>query len=303
MAGRRLRALEMAMRNIGPSYGFAVIQWADRHMPEWLNLALIWFFTWCAVFLLPRQRAASKEYLAAVTGRRVSLSMVARHFCVLGEMLLVRMRVVNGRKPRINPRFEDREVMRKFVHSGEPALFGTFHVGHSDLLGFYLADLGRRVAMIRLRVTNSEDMARLCKAYRDAVELIWINEPADMLFAIKEQAAAGKSLAMQCDRVEFTSKSEAFQFLGARRLFPFTIFHLAWMFQMPVAFCIGIPNGLDETEIRSWAALHFDSALSREQYLELARVYFQMVLSDLESLLKQNPWIWFNFIPLNPVAK
>jgi predicted LPLAT superfamily acyltransferase len=33
-----------------------------------------------------------------------------------------------------------------------------------------------------------------------------------------------------------------------------------------------------------------------------ARAHFQTVLSQLETLVRQHPYLWFNFLPLNPEA-
>jgi len=178
-------------------------------------------------------------------------------------------------------------------------LFGTFHFGHSDLLGFLLTTRGRRVSMVRLKMGNSPETERFAQQFAGAVSFIWVNDPANLLFALKNAVEAGESLALQCDRPEHTAKTEAFHFLGARRLFPFTIYHLAILFQRPVMFCFGVPDGRGGTRVLA-APLYRPSAATREENLRRGREHFQVVLARAETLVRQYPHLWFNFLPLNP---
>jgi predicted LPLAT superfamily acyltransferase len=106
---------------------------------------------------------------------------------------------------------------------------------------------------------------------------------------------------LKCDRLEFSAKTEPFEFLGARRLFPFTIYHLAVLFNRPVVFCTALCRG-EESVLTVFASPIFtpDPALGRDANLRTARVHFQAVLVQLEQLVRQHPTLWFNFLPLNP---
>jgi predicted LPLAT superfamily acyltransferase len=157
--------------------------------------------------------------------------------------------------------------------------------------------------MVRLRMGNAAETAQLGRLFGQWITFIWVDKPESMLFALKDAVASGGSLAMQCDRTEFTSKTEYFEFLGARRQFPFTIYHLALLFERPVIFCIGLPGATrDETVLHSSTTFVPDGSLGRAANLQRAREHFQGVLLHLESLVRQCPQLWLNFLPLNPVA-
>jgi predicted LPLAT superfamily acyltransferase len=108
---------------------------------------------------------------------------------------------------------------------------------------------------------------------------------------------------LNCDRLEFSAKTEPFLFLGVERMFPFTIYHLAVMFDRPVVFCTAVPGAVRD-ELRVFASPVFTPVPSagRDANLQSARRHFQGVLSQLETLVRQHPLLWFNFLPLNPVA-
>jgi predicted LPLAT superfamily acyltransferase len=155
--------------------------------------------------------------------------------------------------------------------------------------------------MIRQRVGNSQDTDWLGARFGDWVKYIWVNDPANLLFALKEAVTAGGSVALKCDRLEFSAKTEAFQFLGARRVFPFTIYHLALIFHLPVALCLGMPGGRDRSVVHSSPIFVPDDS-DKAANLARARVHFQDFLTRLEGFLREDPFLWFNFISLNPPA-
>lgn len=291
-----------AQRNPGPSWGYRVIRLCDQLLPELLFRPLRAAGTWVSVACMPTQRKHSRDYLRIVLGREPHLIEIFRHFFAFEESLLLKLRAVNGRLPP-TAMASGSEHFKTFVNSGRNAFLGTFHVGHSDLLGFMLGPReNHRVFMVRQRVGNSHDTEKLGTLFGRWISFIWVNEPENLLFALKEAVAAGGSIAMKCDRLEFSSKTEPFDFLGARRVFPFTIYHLALIFDLPVLFSFGIPGDDGVSVIHSSPRWEPDRTRSRAANLEAARAHFQNFLNHLESVLRANPDLWFNFLPLNPPA-
>lgn len=288
-------------RNRGPAWGFRFLVAAQR-LPHALMRPLFMLGTGVAVAAMPAQRRHSREFLGLLRGRPAGWLDAWRHFFAYFEFLLLRLRVAAGGRGPCTLAPEHAAEFERLMASGEPALFGTFHFGHSDLLGFLLTERRRRVAMIRLRVGNSEDTEMLERQFGGAVSFIWVNEPDNLLFAVKSALERGESLAMQCDRFQYSGKTEPFCFLGAQRVFPFTIYHLAILFGRPVAFCFGLPEGREGTRVQAAPVFRPEAALSRDENFARARVHFQAVLAQLETLVRQHPLLWFNFEPLNPEA-
>ncbi|HTQ29929.1 MAG TPA: hypothetical protein VMI53_01850 [Opitutaceae bacterium] len=287
-------------RNPGPSWGCLFLTCADVLLPAPVFDFFLGLGTWVAVAVMPAARRHSRAYLAEVLPRRPGATDVWRHFFAFAQALMVKLRFAEGRPYRCvsGP---DCAPFLDLMASGEPALFGTFHFGHSDLLGFALGRFNRRVCMIRLRMENSRDTDRLAERFGALVSYLWINEPENLLFALKEAIDSGVSVAMKCDRPEYSAKLEPFDFLGRPRLFPFTIYHLALVFRRPVIFCVSVPHGRDESMVYS-SPVFTPNAGSRDENLDRARVHFQNFLALVETLLRRDPFLWANFTPLNPVA-
>ena len=290
-------------RNPGPSWGFGFLLWAERWWPRWFFRPMLMAGTWVGLALMPAQRAHSRAYLAVVLGRPARLVEVWRHFFALADSLMLMLRAGRGAAVGCTLAPEHAATFEALVRSDRPALFGTFHFGASDLLGYLLSERGRHVTIIRLRVGNSTDTRLLGERFARQVSFLWINDPASLLFDLKAAIEAGESLALKCDRLEFSAKTEPFHFLGTQRLFPFTIYHLAILFDRPVVFCTAVPGG-SELELQVFASPVFtpDPAGSREANTSAARQHFQAVLTQLETLVRQHPFLWFNFLPLNPEA-
>lgn len=289
--------------NPGPGWGPAFLLWAHRWWPRWIFRPALRAGTWVALAFMPAQRAHSRTYLETLRGRRVGVVDLWRHFLAFIESLLLNLRAGEGAPLRCEVEAPHRETFEALLGSDRPALFGTFHFGCSDLLGYLLADRGRRVSILRLRVGNSHDTRLLGRRFGDRVSFLWVNDPQSLIFELKDALDAGVTLAMKCDRLEFSAKAEAFRFLGAERRFPFTIYHLAVLFDRPLVFCTALPGTEDLTlRLRASPVFAPDRAAGREASLQAARVHFQGVLADLETKLREHPHQWFNFLPLPPAS-
>jgi predicted LPLAT superfamily acyltransferase len=251
---------------------------------------------------MPVQRAHSRAYLAVVLGRPARLVEVWRHFFAFADLLVFSLRAGGGAPVRCVLEPDNEAAFETLVRSKQAALFGTFHFGGSDLLGYLLSERGRHVTIIRQQVGNSEDTRLLGERFGGKVTFLWINDPANLLFDLKAAIEAGESLALKCDRLDFSAKAEPFHFLGAERLFPFTIYHLALLFDRPVVFCTAVAGQGDELRVFASPVFRPDPAADRAANLGAARRHFQAVLGGLESLVRQHPYLWFNFLPLNPAA-
>ena len=299
-----MSSISSAPRNPGPNWGYSFLLWAERWWPRWFFRPMLMIGTWVGVACMPIQRTHSRAYLTVLFGRPARVIEIWRHFFAFAEFLILKLRVGRGRPLISTLDSTNGAIFEKLVTSPQPAFFGTFHFGCSDLLGYLLGERGRRVSIIRLRVGNSDDTRLLGQRFADNVSFLWINDPANLLFDLKSAIEAGSSLALKCDRLEFSAKTEPFDFVGAKRLFPFTIYHLAILFARPVVFCTAVRTSGTADKITVFSSSVFipDQGRGRDFNLQAARIHFQDVLTELERLIRGHPYLWFNFLPLNSVV-
>ncbi|HEY1848551.1 MAG TPA: hypothetical protein VGG37_05065 [Opitutaceae bacterium] len=284
-------------RNPGPSWGYRFLRIADRFLPEALFRPLRSLGTWTAVGFMPRQRRASRDYLALVLGRPARLPEVHRHFFEVCETLMLRLRVANGRHHRCTLE-EPAGDFSRWLSGKKPALLGTFHIGNSDLTGFMLVGQENRpVRLVRLRVANSHDTDALAARFGERIKFVWVNDPSELLFALKDAGASEDAVALQCDRPDHSSRKESFDFLGAKRVFPFTIYHLSLIFGRPVLLSFAEPAGPGKSIVRASPAFEAREGEPRDEALRRARAHFQDFLTRVETHLRAHPFQWLNFHP------
>lgn len=287
------------LRNPGPSWGYQFLRIADRVLPEIIFRPLRGIGTAIAMAGMPAERRYSREYLSLVLERKPRLLEVWRHFFAFEEALMDKLRAANGETPPCTYASGSSDCT-SWLMGETPLLLGTFHVGASDLTGFLLGGYMKHPTyLVRQRVGNSHDTEQLAARFRDRLHFVWVNNPDEIIFALKDAATGPAAIAMQCDRVGFSARTESFDFLGAKRLFPVTIYYLALIFKRSVILSVGMPT---EKDVELFASPTFSpqAGESRATCMVRAHEHFQTFLHELERLLRKQPYQWFNFTPLNP---
>jgi len=287
------------LRNPGPSWGYQFLRIADQILPEIIFRPLRGIGTAIAMAGMPAERSCSREYLSLVLRRSPTPCDVWRHFFAFEEALMDKLRAANG-KDLPCTYGEGSSDCTPWLKGDAPLLLGTFHVGASDLTGFLLGGYMKHPTyLVRQRVGNSHDTEQLAARFGDRLRFVWVNNPDDIIFALKDAAASPAAIALQCDRVGFSARTESFEFLGAQRLFPVTIYYLAMIFGRSVILSVGMPT---KTGAELFASPLFSPqpAETRAALMARAHAHFQEFLHQLETLLRKQPYQWFNFTPLNP---
>lgn len=242
--------------------------------------------------------------MTAILGRPAKLKDCAGHFEAFVHYLIDRTRTAFNKPVSFAWAEGYGASFEEIMQAPNPILMGTFHVGYSDLMGFFMRVFNKKIHMLRLRLGNSEDTDRLESLAGEFLKIIWVNQPQETIYALKEVISQGGSVAMQCDRVQHSSKLDTFHFLGAKRYFPVSIYSLSILFQAPVIFIIAGGKAGKDGKIPVYdSAIFRPEHASKQVNLQSAQEHFQSVLNLLEGLLRSHPQIWFNFEPLNPIEK
>lgn len=288
--------------NPGPSWGYAFIYFVNSVLPWPAMRFVLKLSSLVSLALMKEQRRHSRTFLRDALGRDATWKDSWKHFTAFSEFLVRRFDAVSGDEPIFESNDGSKERLLKLTKDKEQAFHGTFHFGNSDLMGFWLSHFDISVRMVRHQVGNSNDLKWLEERFGDQVGFLWVNEPENLLFALKEAVGEGHSIAMKCDRIEHSSKHEAFEFLGKKRWFPFTIYHLSVLFDLPVIFSFGLPESQHETRVYS-SRIYRPIGSGKKEKLKQARDHFQETLSLLEALIKKEPYQWFNFLDAVPIVK
>ncbi len=289
-------------RNPGPTWGYALIYLVSRILPWPVMRFVLRVSSLVAMALMTKERRSSRAFLTHALGRPSTWRDSWRHFAEFSEFLVRRFDAAGGSQPEFHSDDGSKERLAGLTKAKEQALHGTFHFGNSDLMGFWLSHFDLSIRMVRYQVGNSNDLKWLEKRFGDKVGFLWVNDPSNLLFALKGAVEEGHSIAMKCDRVEHSSKLEVFEFLGDRRWFPFTIYHLSILFEVPVMFSFGLPVGRHGTQVYTSTVFRPGTGTKAEK-LAAARIHFRETIMLLERLVRENPYQWFNFLDAVPIAE
>lgn len=288
------------LTNPGPRGGFRIIGFLERNLPVWAFRWLLSTGTFICLLIMKETRGYSREFLRRIYGRDPRLGEQYRHLRTFMDCFVLKLQAGRGKFPEFTFAPDaHQESFLELCQSDGPVLFGTFHVGYADLMGCMLKDLNRRISMVRLRVNNSMDTEILGKAFAGTMNFIWINDPTEFIFGVKNAIEDGKSIALQCDRIEFGGKLGHFDFLGARRAFPVSIYYLANLFRLPVVICY-TGHRQPDGRIPVYTSPVYHPGEKRRESLDRGAAHFQSVLDGLECHVHKHPELWFNFVPLNP---
>lgn len=281
-------------RNPGPPFGYHILQWADHAFPASVFCHLKRLGCKVAVALMPRQRAASRAYLQTIGAQVNSQDPVLDHFEVFADTLIERLRLARGIVPKIAlNETEDVDAFLALCQSPRLALFGTFHIGQSDILGCMLTKFGRKVALVRRKVGNSKDIEVMQSTFADTMKILWINHRQMFFLDLKQALDEGYSIGFQCDRSEYGGDMESFEFLGGCRLFPTTIYRLSRIMNLPVVFAFA--GEKDQTGATRVTVSKVFEPEDCDDFDAARKEHFRHVLAVAEAHLKQYPLLWFNF--------
>lgn len=267
-------------------------RWLPRRLVALLLYPIVTYF----VIFSPRQRAASKHFLARVWGRAPLWSEVFAHYMMFARMVLDRVYWLSREEHGIAVRVHG-------VHAVEAALAGRAagiivvgsHLGSFEAL----RGAGERVCGRRIRplmyVANARKVQRVLDAVRPELrrDVIFAGRPGTML-EIRDAIEAGHIVGILADRSPLAERIVRAPFLGHEAPFPVGAYRLATLLEAPVVFSCAVLKG-------AGYEIHFE-AMSRPPAAQL-RAERDRWIGDqaaafarhLERYARAYPLNWFNF--------
>ena len=271
------------------------------------SLVLLWFTV--AYFYLRERawRGESRRYLEAVwsrpegrltLGRRPRAFAPLRHYHEFALQTFDRMLLWGGGVDRFQMDHQGSEHLFRLARERRGALLLGAHLGSFDMARTLARDYGI-VLNIVMFTEHAERINRLFEELDPGCRLRVVQlEPGSVktAFAVKACLDRGELVGILADRVPAGSREEPFwlEFLGRRRAFPRSAFHLACLLGCPtlVSLCVRVGPLRYFTRVAQLDAGRRLPRAERETGAEeLARAYVR----ELESTCLRHPYQWFNF--------
>lgn len=253
----------------------------------------------------PLARRSSLEYLQRLQqAHGVWLRMPGwwhsqKHFRVFAQVILDKLLAMTGRYRTERVRFDGRQPLLDLLARGQGAVIVTAHMGCIELCQAIARQRPNLRLNILVHTQHAEQFNRVLQrlAPDSGVRLLQVSEfGAATAMVLAERVAQGEFIAIAGDRVPVhDSKTTQAQFLGAEAAFPCGPYVIAALLKCPLYFMGCVHQG------RGYAVEFVPIAeqvvLPRAQRSAALAAYAQTYAQQLERLLVQAPYDWFNFFP------
>lgn len=253
----------------------------------------------------PQARRSSLQYLQRLQQahglwpRQPGWRQSHKHFRMFAQVILDKLLALTGRYRTERVRFDGRQPLLDLLARGQGAVLVTAHIGCIELCQAIAQQRSNLRLNILVHTRHAEQFNRLLQrlAPDSGVRLLQVSDfSAATALLLAERVARGEFIAIAGDRVPVhDSKTTQAQFLGHEAAFPCGPYVLAALLKCPLYFMGCVHQG------RSYAVefvpLALEVLLPRARRSEALAAYAQAYAQQLERMLCQAPYDWFNFFP------
>jgi predicted LPLAT superfamily acyltransferase len=286
-------------------------EWVDR--PERSNMVALRIIVWvamslgrpaarlllypiCLYFLAfsTGQRAASRQYLSRVLGRKAGIADTFRHYHSFAATILDRLYLLNEQFSRFDVHVHGAENVEELLAPGNGCVLLGAHIGSFEIIRSAGRTHGFKVNMVMYE-ENARKTGALFESINPALhmEIISLGK-VDSMLKVEAALARGEIVGMLADRTIKDGGTVSCPFLGEQAAFPAGPIRIAAMLKRPIALMFGIYRGGNRYEVHFEGLAGPDQINSGERDWmigELLRRY----AGRLEHYCRLAPYNWFNF--------
>jgi predicted LPLAT superfamily acyltransferase len=244
-------------------------------------------------------RAASRDYLARVTGQRPSIWKIFQHMFTFATVALDRVYFLTDRWSLFDIRPHGEERLAEHSRRNKGCFLMGAHIGSFEALRM----LGRR-RQVHVNLVMFEEHAHHVARVMHAInpdldqDVIALGKPDSMLRVI-EQLDNGIWVGMLADRAISDRGMVEVPFLGGVASFPVAPFRIAALTGRPIILMMGIYRGANRYDLY-FETLVDKAVLPREGRDEVIEQWIGLYARRLEYYCRQAPFNWFNFFAFWP---
>jgi hypothetical protein len=271
----------------------------------WITRALGWraghllLYPITAYFLAfsPRQRAASRVYLARALGRKAGLRDIFRLYFAFASTILDRVWLVTGRTKGYRIEVHGLDALRARIAEGRGCLLFGAHLGSFEALRA-VADAG---CPVELSVMMHEQNAAKVKAFFDALggqeraaAVIPLGH-ADSMLRVQEALGRGGLVGLLADRAPRRERLVRVPFLGEVAPMPAGPHMLAAVLGAPVMLAFGVWRGPRHYEVHFEPFTDGNAPIGRHGREAAIAASVHRYAERVEAMCRAHPYNWFNF--------
>ncbi len=250
----------------------------------------------CAYFLVfsVRARAASRDYLTRVLGRRPGFRELFRHYFTFATVALDRTFLLQDRYDLFDLRVHGEEAMDRLRAAGRGCLLLGAHLGSFEALRAMGTAKQVRVVLVMYE-ENARKVATVARAINPGLadHVIALGR-FDSMLKLQERLQHSDWVGLLGDRALAEEAQLRVPFLGGTAGFSTAPFRLAVMLKRPVVLMLGVYRGGNRYELY-FEPLFDPDEIDRSQRAACIEQAVRAYAARLEHHCRQAPYNWFNF--------
>jgi predicted LPLAT superfamily acyltransferase len=256
---------------------------------SWMRALLypIVLFYW---LISPRQRAASRHYLAQVLRRKPTARDVYRHFFYFAATILDRVYFLTDRLDGFDLTIENLEPLQASLAQYPAQLFLGAHFGSLDAVRALSVKYFPRPLKAVVKLDQNQTMVQLFNALNPQLsEMLIAYNGMETIFDIHEALTQQVSVAMLKDRQVADEACVKVRFFDDWMAVPISGFKLAKRLGVPISVFFGRYEG-GQRYVMVSELLPIEAGMTIQQ---MAQLYMDKVAQQCRIA----PFNWFNFYP------
>jgi predicted LPLAT superfamily acyltransferase len=258
---------------------------------------LITFFA-ALYFLIRRgpERAASRDYLRRVLGRKPNLLDVFRHFLVFSTVTADRVFLMADRFSRFDVKIFGLERLDAALKEGRGVLLLGAHLGSFDALRV----LSLRNPNVKIRILLDQGIGAGITGMLNALNpklaamIIDARRPGpELVLAMQDALAQNAVVSTLADRLRPGNPAIVVNFLGDKAPFPASPWLFAAALRVPVVLAFGLYRGGNRYELH-FEMFDFDLPRDRQKRNAALVDVVQRFADRLAHFARMAPYNWFN---------
>lgn len=242
------------------------------------------------------ERAASRDYLGRILGRRAGWLDIYRHFLCFSTVVLDRVYLMADRFSRFDVCIVGIEQLREALGLGRGVLLLSAHLGSFDALRVLsLRNPGISIRIL-LDVGQNPGLSDLLNELNPklADTIIDARRPGfELVLEMQQHLARNGIVSMLADRLRPGNPAIGAGFLGARALFPASPWTFASALHVPVVLAFGLYRGGNRYDLH-FERFEFELPRDRRARGAALEVVAQRYADRLAHFARQAPYNWFN---------
>jgi len=250
----------------------------------------------CLYFLMfsTTPRAASRQYLGRVLGRKAGITDAFRHYHTFAATILDRLYLLREQFARFDVHVHGSGIVEELIAAGKGCVLLGAHIGSFEIIRSTGRTRGFKVSMVMYE-ENARITGEVFEAINPALQMEVISlGKVDSMLKVEAALARGEFVGMLADRTIKGGGTVSCPFLGEQAAFPAGPIRIAAMLKRPIALMFGIYRGGNRYEVHFERLAMPDRIDSRERDSMTGHL-LRRYAERLEHYCRLAPYNWFNF--------